>query len=31
MISLLTAPEMIIFYIGTGAALIGGIIYGLMK
>ena len=31
MISLLTAPEMIIFYVGTGVCLVIGVLYGIFS
>lgn len=31
MISLLTAPEMVIFYVGGGIAVIFGVLYGLFS
>ena len=31
MISLLTAPEMVIFYVGGGIAVIVGVLYGLFS
>jgi hypothetical protein len=31
MISLVTAPEMIIFYVGGGIAIIVGVLYGLFS